>query len=109
MQALPAPEVAISTILGALAMEPTREKAEANLLNLLIVDDERSIREGCRDVAQGIGYSTYIADNAEHAFRVLDTTCDRRGAAGSAPARRGRPGGAAKRSSGGVRRRSSSS
>ena len=69
------PEVAISTILGALAMEPTREKAEANLLNLLIVDDERSIREGCRDVAQGIGYSTYVADNAEHAFRVLDTTC----------------------------------
>jgi len=55
-------------------MEPNRDKAEANLLNLLIVDDERSIREGCRDVAQGIGYSTYIADNAEHAFRVLDTT-----------------------------------
>ena len=67
-------EVAISTILGALAMEPDRDKAEANLLNLLIVDDERSIREGCRDIAQGIGYSTYIADNAEHAFRVLDTT-----------------------------------
>ena len=67
-------EVAITTILGALAMEPSHDKAEANLLNLLIVDDERSIREGCRDVAQGIGYSTYIADNAEHAFRVLDTT-----------------------------------
>ena len=67
-------EVPISTILGALAMEPNREKAEANLLNLLIVDDERAIREGCRDVALGIGYSTYVADNAEHAFRVLDTT-----------------------------------
>ncbi len=67
-------EVPISTILGALAMEPSRDKAEANLLNLLIVDDERTIREGCRDVAQGIGYSTYVADNAEHAFRVLDTT-----------------------------------
>jgi DNA-binding NtrC family response regulator len=66
--------VAISTILGALAMEPTGEKAEANLLNLLIVDDEKSIREGCREVAQSIGYSTYVADNAEHAFRVLDTT-----------------------------------
>ncbi len=38
------------------------------------MDDERTIREGCRDVAQGIGYSTYVADNAEHAFRVLDTT-----------------------------------
>jgi DNA-binding NtrC family response regulator len=67
--------VAMGTILGALGMEPTREKAEANLLNLLIVDDERSIREGCRDVAQGIGYTTYVADNAEHAFRVLDSTC----------------------------------
>jgi DNA-binding NtrC family response regulator len=68
------PEVALSTILGAIAMDPNTDKAEANLLNLLIVDDERSIREGCRDVAQGIGYSTFVADNAEHAFRVLDTT-----------------------------------
>ena len=66
-------EVAIGTLLGALAMEPTGEKAEPNLLNLLIVDDERSIREGCREVAQSIGYATYVADNAEHAFRVLDT------------------------------------
>jgi DNA-binding NtrC family response regulator len=68
-------EVTMGTILQALGMEPTREKAEASLLNLLIVDDERSIREGCRDVAQGIGYTTYIADNAEHALRVLDSTC----------------------------------
>jgi len=68
------PGLAFTTIMGALAMEPDRDKAEANLLNLRIGDDERSIREGCRDVAQGIGYSTYIADNAEHAFRVLDTT-----------------------------------
>ncbi len=67
-------DVALSTILGALSMEPTREKAEPNLLNLLVVDDERSIREGCREVAQGIGYTTYVADNADHAFRVLDTT-----------------------------------
>jgi DNA-binding NtrC family response regulator len=67
-------QVAIGTILGALAMEPTGEKAEANLLNLLVVDDEKSIREGCREVAQSIGYTTYVADSAEHAFRVLDTT-----------------------------------
>lgn len=46
---------------------------EANLLNLLIVDDERAIRDGCREVAQGLGFTTYIADNAEHAFRVMDT------------------------------------
>ena len=59
------------------AAEPTMTdtaKAEANLLNLLIVDDERAIREGCREVAQAIGFSTFIADNAEHAYRVLETT-----------------------------------
>lgn len=50
------------------------EKAEANLLNLLIVDDERAIRDGCREVAQQIGFTTYTSDNAEHAFRVLDST-----------------------------------
>jgi two-component system response regulator HydG len=57
--------------------EPTMTdtaKAEANLLNLLIVDDERAIRDGCREVAQAIGFSTYIADNADHAYRVLETT-----------------------------------
>ncbi len=59
------------------AAEPTMTdtaKAEANLLNLLIVDDERAIRDGCREVAQAIGFSTFIADNADHAYRVLETT-----------------------------------
>jgi len=63
----------LSTIAGAMAMHGFGEKAEPNLLNLLIVDDERSIREGCREVAQSIGYTTYVADNTEHALRVLDT------------------------------------
>jgi DNA-binding NtrC family response regulator len=56
------------------ATTPELERADANLLNLLIVDDERAIRDGCREVAQQIGFQTYIADNAEHAFRVLDNT-----------------------------------
>ena len=50
-----------------------RDVGEANLLNLLIVDDERSIRDGCKEVAQALGFTTYIADNSEHAFRVIDT------------------------------------
>jgi two-component system response regulator HydG len=50
-----------------------REAGESNLLNLLIVDDERSIRDGCREVSQALGFTTYIADNAEHAFRVIET------------------------------------
>jgi DNA-binding NtrC family response regulator len=45
----------------------------ANFLNLLIVDDERSIREACREVALSLGFNAFTADSAEHAFRVLDT------------------------------------
>src|SRR5664279_4307380 len=45
----------------------------ANFLNLLIVDDERSIREACREVAQSLGYTASVADSAEHAYRLLDT------------------------------------
>jgi CheY-like chemotaxis protein len=39
----------------------------ANFLNLLIVDDERAIREVCREVAQSLGFNTAVADSAEHA------------------------------------------
>jgi len=48
--------------------------AETNLLNLLIVDDERSVRESCREVANALGFSTHIADSPEHAYRMLDST-----------------------------------
>lgn len=44
----------------------------ANFLNILIVDDERSIREACREVAQSLGFSAHIADSAEQAYRALD-------------------------------------
>jgi DNA-binding NtrC family response regulator len=45
----------------------------ANFLNLLIVDDERAIREACREVAQSLGYNASVADSAEHGYRMLDT------------------------------------
>src|SRR4051794_39851029 len=44
----------------------------ANFLNLLIVDDERAIREACREVALSLGFSAAIADSAEQAYRALD-------------------------------------
>ena len=44
----------------------------ANFLKLLIIDDERAIREACRDVAQSQGFQTFIAESAEHAYRTLD-------------------------------------
>jgi two-component system response regulator HydG len=49
-----------------------REIPGANLLNLLVVDDERAVREGCREAAQSAGFNTFVADSAEHAYKVLD-------------------------------------
>ncbi len=54
-------------------MTATPQIEPANFLNLLIVDDERSIREACREVAQSLGYTAYVADSAEHAYRLLET------------------------------------
>src|SRR5437868_14463288 len=53
------------------APNPTQIEAP-NFLNLLIVDDERAIREVCREVAQTLGVNTVVADSAEHAYRLLD-------------------------------------
>jgi CheY-like chemotaxis protein len=44
----------------------------ANLLNLLIVDDDLAVREACRDVAQSLGFNTRMAESAEQAYRLLD-------------------------------------
>jgi two-component system response regulator HydG len=44
----------------------------ANFLNLLIVDDERSVREACREVAHSLGFFAQVADSSEQAHRLLD-------------------------------------
>src|SRR5215471_13787811 len=56
----------------AVSTEPVQVD-RANFLNLLIVDDDRNIREACRDIAQGRGFRAFIADSAEHAYRLLDS------------------------------------
>src|SRR6267142_5068068 len=45
----------------------------ANFLNLLIVDDDRAVREACRAVAQSLGFSPEVAESAEQASRLLDS------------------------------------
>ena len=50
----------------------TREIAGANLLSLLVVDDDRAIREGCRDTAHIAGFNTFVADSAEHSIKILE-------------------------------------
>jgi len=44
----------------------------ANFLNLPVVDDEKSVREACREVAQSLGFNSSAADSPEHAYRLLD-------------------------------------
>jgi len=61
-------------VLSAETESSVAQSAETNLLNLLIVDDERSIRESCREVAETLGFGTRIAESPEHCYRVLDST-----------------------------------
>jgi DNA-binding NtrC family response regulator len=41
-------------------------------LNLLIVDDERALREACKEVAESLGFTTFTAENAQAASRVMN-------------------------------------
>jgi DNA-binding NtrC family response regulator len=50
----------------------TPQLQPANFLNLLIVDDERAIREACREVATSLGFFAHVADSAEQAYRALE-------------------------------------
>ena len=54
-------------------VSPPPQIEGANFLNLLIVDDDRAVREACREVAQSLGFNVEVAESAEHAYRLLDT------------------------------------
>jgi two-component system response regulator HydG len=58
---------AAATVFNQPQIEP------ANFLNLMIVDDERAIRDVCREVAQSLGFNCVVADSAEHAYRQLES------------------------------------
>jgi two-component system response regulator HydG len=60
------------SVTQATAMVRIPQIEGANFLNLLIVDDERAVREVCREVAQSLGFNASVADTAEHAYRLLD-------------------------------------
>src|SRR5436305_8133903 len=45
----------------------------AHYLSLLIVDDERWVRDCCKEVAENMGFRVHSADNAMAAVRVLET------------------------------------
>jgi len=41
--------------------------------NLLVVDDERAIRDGCREAAQNLGFNAFAAESAEIAYKILES------------------------------------
>jgi len=63
----------MSTLVAAASSYLPPQIEGANLLNLMIIDDERAVREVCREVAQSLGFNTCVADSAEHAYRMLDS------------------------------------
>ncbi len=55
-----------------LSVEISEAGHHVPLPNLLVVDDERAIRDGCLDAAQSAGYRPFVAESAEAAYKVLD-------------------------------------
>src|SRR5437764_365150 len=55
------------------AMSMGSETISPELLNLLIVDDERAVREGCREAGEALGFQTHVAEHAEGAYRLLES------------------------------------
>jgi two-component system response regulator HydG len=60
-------------VLATETIETRETHRETNPLNLLVVDDESAIREACREVAETLGFATYVADSPQEAVRILDS------------------------------------
>ncbi|HSA94324.1 MAG TPA: sigma-54 dependent transcriptional regulator [Terriglobales bacterium] len=54
-------------------MPAVREPPRPDALQVLIVDDEPAVREGCREVAEGLGFRVSVADGATAAYRILES------------------------------------
>src|SRR3954471_3804271 len=59
-------------MMSAYPISGLEKNSRADLLNLLIVDDERAVREGCREVSEAMGFTAFTAETAAAAYRVLD-------------------------------------
>src|SRR5436305_13516775 len=57
---------------SAFAFAAAQPMSTPALLNLLVVDDERTVREACREVAASLGYRTTAAESGEQALRMVD-------------------------------------
>jgi len=58
---------------SAVPMSAASPALSAELLNLLIVDDEGTVREGCQEAAESLGFQCFTAENADSAYKILDS------------------------------------
>jgi DNA-binding NtrC family response regulator len=59
---------------GVATVAVSESSCATNGLNLLILDDERSMRESCREVARSLGFNSRVADTPEHAYQAMETS-----------------------------------
>jgi DNA-binding NtrC family response regulator len=57
----------------AAALNPPVPIQGANFLNLLILDEDRAIREAATEVGHSLGFSTHVADSVDQALRLLES------------------------------------
>src|SRR5664279_350427 len=67
------PEKGTYLVIAAEAIPVSDQTTETNLLNLLIVEDERCVRECCREVARSLGFNTLVAESRDEAYRALES------------------------------------
>ncbi len=61
-----------SHVIAAEEVPVSEQIVTTNLLNLLIIEDEKSVRECCREVARSLGFNVQLAESREEAFRAID-------------------------------------
>src|SRR5256885_13938453 len=57
---------------SAVKRAPTRSRVGNELLSLMIIDDERAVRETCREAGVTLGYQTFATENPYVAYRLLE-------------------------------------
>jgi DNA-binding NtrC family response regulator len=59
-------------VLGVQFAITGHELVGSNLLNVLLLDEDRTLRESARDAVQTFGFHTLVADSAEQAYKTLE-------------------------------------
>src|SRR3954471_14635536 len=57
---------------AAYSLPEITERPRPDLLKILVVDDERTLREACKEVAESMGFTTLTAENSQAAFRMMN-------------------------------------